>query len=295
MADGPSSFPTYDRLMWPTLQALMALGGSATNQEIDAKVIEFEALTDAQVNVLHGKGSLSEVGYRLYWSRTYLRAFGAIEQSAQAVWAITDLGRKLTRAEVSKIPGAVKAAYREKRRSQGVTADPETSESPELPPIAPDNSYPNPNWKESLLGTLRTIPSDAFERLSKRVLREAGFVQVQVTGQSGDGGIDGVGILQMALLSFPVIFQCKRYAGTVGPGDIRDFRGAMVGRADKGLFITTGTFTKDALREATRNGAPLIDLVDGYRLCDLLKTYELGVTTRMVEAVSFDPTWFSSI
>src|SRR5690606_20312219 len=116
------------------------------------------------------------------------------------------------------------------------------------------------------------MPPDAFERLTQRILRESDFIQVEVTGRSGDGGVDGRGIMQLGgMLSFRVIFQCKRYQGSVGSSQIRDFRGAMVGRAEKGLFITTGTFTQDARREATRDGAPPIDLVDGDQLIDILK------------------------
>jgi restriction system protein len=138
---------------------------------------------------------------------------------------------------------------------------------------------------------------DAFERLAQRLLREADFDSVNVTGQSGDGGIDGLGVYRLGLVSFPVFFQCKRYRGSVSPSAVRDFRGAMAGRGDKGLLITTGTFTADAKKEATRDGAPPIDLIDGDRLCELLKRYDLGVrtTTRTVEDVAVDPAFFSEI
>ena len=136
-------------------------------------------------------------------------------------------------------------------------------------------------WKEQLLDKLMTMRPDGFERLAQRMLREADFDSVNVTGQSGDGGIDGLGVYRLGLVSFPVFFQCKRYRGSVGPGAVRDFRGAMAGRGDKGLLITTGSFTADAKREATRDGAPPIDLIDGDRLCELLKRYELGVTTEI--------------
>ena len=109
-----------------------------------------------------------------------------------------------------------------------------------------------------------------------------------MTGKTGDGGIDGTGVLRMNLLSFQVIFQCKRWQGSVGASTVRDFRGAMVGRADKGLILTTGAFTADARREATRDGAPAIDLVDGEALCDLLKQHQIGLTVRMVEEVTVD-------
>ena len=127
-------------------------------------------------------------------------------------------------------------------------------------------------------------------------MRESGFIQVEVTGRSGDGGIDGHGVLRVGgLLSFPVIFQCKRYRKPVSSGVVRDFRGAMVGRADKGLIITTGSFTRDADREATRDGASPIDLIDGEQLMDKLKDLRLGITTKQVEVVEVSAEWFTGI
>ena len=152
-------------------------------------------------------------------------------------------------------------------------------------------------WQEQLLDVLMQVPPVAFERLTQRLLREAGFISATVTGRSGDGGIDGLGVYRMSLVSFPVFFQCKRYIGSVGAGAVRDFRGAMAGRGDKGLLITTGTFTADAKTEATRDGAPPLDLIDGKRLCELLKQYELGVrtTTRIVEDVEVQPAFFADL
>jgi len=151
------------------------------------------------------------------------------------------------------------------------------------------------DWKDSLLKILKEMPSDGFERLAQRILRESGFVRVEVTGRSGDGGIDGIGVLRMTLISFQVFFQCKRYKDTVSPSTIRDFRGAMVGRTDKGLVITTGRFTPEAKREASRDGAPPVELIDGDLLCDLLKTLKLGVKTELVEEVSVEPAFFAGI
>jgi len=160
-----------------------------------------------------------------------------------------------------------------------------------------DSPGEDTTWREELYLLLtKDMKPDAFERLTQRLLRESGFVQVAVTGRSGDGGIDGKGIAKInGLMSFHVIFQCKKYKGSVGAGEIRDFRGAMVGRADKGLFITTGTFTQGAIQEATRDGAPPIDLVDGDQLADKLKELQLGVKTEMVESVSVDKDWFMGI
>lgn len=151
--------------------------------------------------------------------------------------------------------------------------------------------------EEKLLTVLtQKLDPSAFERLVQRLLRESGFIQVEVTGRTGDGGIDGKGIAKIhGFMSFHVLFQCKRYKGSVGSGEIRDFRGAMVGRADKGLFITTGTFTPAALKEATRDGAPPIDLVDGDELVEKLKELELGMKIELVEKVNIDEAWFENI
>ena len=155
-----------------------------------------------------------------------------------------------------------------------------------------EEDQPAQRWQDELLAILQNMAPDAFERLAQRILRESGFIKVVVKGKSGDGGIDGIGVLRVNLLSFQVFFQCKRYKDSVSAGAIRDFRGAMVGRTDKGLFITTGRFTPDAKREATRDGAPQIELIDGEQTCELLKDLKLGIKTEMVEHVSVVPEVF---
>lgn len=137
----------------------------------------------------------------------------------------------------------------------------------------------------------------AFERLAGRLLREAGFVNVRVTGKSNDGGIDGIGVYRVSLVSFPIYFQCKRYQGSVGAGEVRDFRGAMSGRGEKGLLITTANFTASAKAEATRDGAPPVDLVDGTELVELMRRYELGVKSvpRTVYDVEVDQSFFKAV
>ena len=165
--------------------------------------------------------------------------------------------------------------------------EPDTVESED------DAPEPEENWKSSLLAVLGAMSPDAFERLSQRLLREAGFTRVDVRGKSGDGGIDGVGVLRVNLVSFQIYFQCKRWKGSVGAKEIREFRGALQGGADKGLFITTGHFTSHASDEATRAGAIAIDLIDGDRLCDLLKDNRLGV--EIVERVEVQSDWFKGI
>jgi restriction system protein len=165
----------------------------------------------------------------------------------------------------------------------------------EITVLADDGPEDEEDWKSVLLAVLGKMPPDGFERLAQRLLREAGFTKVEVRGKSGDGGIDGIGVLRVNLVSFQVYFQCKRWKGSVGSKEIHDFRGALQGRADKGLFITTSHFTSQSSDEATRDGAIAIDLIDGDRLCALLKENCLGVATEMIEQVRIQPDWFKGI
>ncbi len=279
---GPT-IPQYHELMWPCLQAVKSLGGSATAREMTEEVIESEGFSEEQQAVAHGDGRLSEIEYRLQWARTHLKGTGALENSARGVWAITDHGRAITEEQMHAETKAWRAETRAKRLARRASEGSEdTGEEPEQ------------TWRDQLVARLLQLPPDGFERLSQRVLREAGFVNVLVTGRSGDGGIDGVGVYRLSLVSFPVYFQCKRYRGTVTAGAVRDFRGAMVGRGEKGLLITTGSFTKDAQNEATRDGAPPVELIDGDAFCNLLKDYALGVlvTKRVEEDVAVVPDFF---
>jgi restriction system protein len=211
-----------------------------------------------------------------------LKKVGALENSERGVWRLTPVGAAMTESEIREVPKLV--AKLKKQKPKPVEKNDHEEEIEEE--LA---------WKDRLLDVLKGMKADAFERLSQRVLRESGFTKVEVTGRSGDGGIDGAGVLRVNLLSFHVRFQCKRYETTVGPSVVRDFRGAMVGRADKGLIITTGTFTAEARREATRDGAPAIDLVDGETLCELLKQLKIGVDVRLVEEVKIDKATFEGM
>lgn len=282
------SIPAYHELLWPTLQALRELGGSGTVSEIVDKIVELAGFSEAQQSIPHGDGPTSEIAYRAAWARTYLKKVGAVDNSARGVWAITEHGRQLTADDMAGIPRTVRAMTppSAKRRTAVVA---------EKTPGGSDDEDLEDAWREKVLEAILAASADAFERLAQRLLREADFVSVQVTGRSGDQGIDGIGVYRLSLVGFPVFFQCKRYRGSVGAGAVRDFRGAMTGRGDKGLLITTGTFTAEAKAEATRAGAPPIDLIDGYQLCDLLKKYGLGVhaTQRLVESVEVEEAFFA--
>ena len=280
------TIPTFEELMNPLLTALQGLGGSGSIEEIYAKTVEIIGLPDDVLAQLHDpeKSSLTEVGYRLAWARTYLKKYGLLENSSRGIWSLTEKARtseSINSAEVVRFVRAMDKAEAPKKRPIDDTVRELSEEA---------------GWKDKLSSVLtKTLDPSGFERLVQRLLRESGFIHVEVTGRTGDGGIDGKGIARIhGFMSFHVLFQCKRYKGSVGAGEIRDFRGAMVGRADKGLFITTGSFTPAALKEATRDGAPPIDLVDGDELAEKLKEFSLGVRTESVERVSVDQGWFEN-
>lgn len=284
--------PSFDELMWPMLRALKAMGGSATNEELLAKIIELEAYPPEVQAFQHSDNRQTKLNYNLAWAKTYLKKVGAVENSSRGVWSLTKIGEQLTPQEVLLVPARVRKQVTDDKRAKEVVSP---GDNPAEIIEADEVEATAPHWKDQLLAVLQATKPDAFERLAQRILREAGFSKVEVTGRSGDGGINGIGVLRVNLLSFQVLFQCKRYQGSVGAGAVRDFRGAMVGRSDKGLIITTGTFTPDAKREATRDGAPAIDLIDGDLLCDLLKQLKLGVRTELVEKMTIEPDWFLNV
>ncbi|MBW4679765.1 MAG: restriction endonuclease [Microcoleus vaginatus WJT46-NPBG5] len=277
------AIPTYDDLFEPTIKALKALGGSGSVREIYEKVCELEQFSEEQQSILYKEGPQTAIYARLSWTRLYLKNYGAIESSGRGFWSLTEKGRNLQVIDKREINQVSKL----KKNKDSI--EPQEGQPDALIPV--DSNL----WTEKLLSILQKMPPDAFERLCQRILRASGFIKVQVTGKKGDGGIDGIGVLRISLLSFQVFFQCKRYSGSVGPAEIRDFRGAMVGRTDKGLFITTGTFTTEAKKEATRDGAPALELIDGEELSSILRNLKLGVETKTIEVVDIDENWFNHL
>ena len=280
----------YDELFNPTLAALHNLGGSGSVDEIEEQVAELLKLTDEQVNEVH-KGNTTKLMYRLAWARNYLKRYGLLENSSRGVWILTEEGRKTKSVDKEKVKQKVRVEDRlERIIKEKSTQEDVLDEQEEIEEIL------KITWQEEVINELQAISPSSFERLCQRLLRELGFQNVEVTGQTNDGGIDGKGILRLGgVLSFHVIFQAKRYRNSVSPSIVRDFRGAMVGRADKGLIITTGTFTREAKKEAQRDGAPPIDLMDGNDLAEKLKELGLGVEIELVEKVNIKRDWFKAL
>ncbi|MDD4148849.1 MAG: restriction endonuclease [Bacteroidales bacterium] len=277
----------YKDLLNPTLQALRELGGSANSNEIEEKIIDILNLTENQINEIH-KGSRTKLNYQLAWAKNNLKNAELIENSQRGIWSLTEKGKGIQNIDESEL---LKSVYEKNiRKKYNISS---VSENEDIQSYFENSEI---KWEDELLEIIKNISPNAFERLCQRLLRELGFVDVKVTGKVGDGGIDGSGIIKInGTLSFHVVFQAKRFAKSVSSSVIRDFRGAMVGRADKGLVLTTGTFTRDAILEARRDGAPNIDLVDGVDFVQKLKHLNLGVEVEQIENVKIKKQWFENL
>ena len=281
-----NDLPQFDELMNPTLQALKQLGGSASIDELVPEIVRLLGLPQEITEIPHGSSGRTEIEYRSAWARTYLRKAGLLENSERGIWALTPEGSQAEVVDGRQIARKIAKLFQAERSKTG--------EEPE--PTAAVDTATTATWQDRLLAILQSMDPIAFERLCQRILRESGFIEVEVTKRSGDGGIDGHGTIRLGgLISFNVLFQSKRYKGNIGPETVRDFRGAMVGRADKGVLISTGGFTLEARREATRDGAPPVDLIDGRLLAEKLKELKLGVKTNLVEHIDVVEEWFRSI
>ena len=278
--------PKYGELVTVTFKALKELGGSGKNDEINEKTAELLDLSDEVLEFPHlNSSSISEVNYRLAWARTLLKKYGAIANSARSVWSITPEFSNIVSVdgnEIEKVYRKSSLPKKEVPAENGLEADPEDM---------PEEIRP---WRKKLYDVLVHMDPYAFERLAQRVLRECGFTQVEVTKKSGDGGIDGTGKLRInGIFSFNIAFQCKRYQGIVSAGDIRDFRGSLTTNIEKGVFITTGSFSKSAVEEASSPGKQQIDLIDGEEF--ITKLAEFGIGVKEVKDYEVNEEFFSKL
>lgn len=279
--------PQFVQFFQPVIDALMELGGSGQPSEVKEVIADKQNIPDDEQAEQIPSGA-SRFSKNVDWARFYLAKAGHIDASTRGVWSLTESGRnlKLTNANALKLFQEIHQTFSvEKRKQRDKSSKTEEANiSDEIPDEETDH-------RSILLKNLMVLSPEGFERLCQRLLRESGFESVTVTGRSGDGGLDGIGVLQVnAFVSFKVLFQCKRYSGSISPSQVRDFRGAMQGRADKGIILTTGTFTSEAKKEAVRDGVPPIELVDGEKLLDMFETLELGL--RPKKAFEVDEKFF---
>ncbi len=284
------SGPRFVSYIVPMVEALRDLGGSGRPAEVRQAIASKLKLNDTTLTETMPSG-VPRFENQVAWARFYLAKAGMIDASSRGVWTLTEKGWQLgefTHADAVELFKDVHARFHAPGRDTGAG---DSEEITEAPPEGASVSTASGYYRQMVLERLRNLPAAGFERFAQRLLRESDFEEVTVIGRSGDGGIDGIGILQVnPLVSFKVLFQCKKYVGAVSASHVRDFRGAMQGRADKGIILTTGTFTADAKREAFRDGVPPIELVDGEKLVSMLEKLELGL--RPVKAFTVDEAFF---
>ncbi len=287
MAKKKNSHAEFVRWFGPLLDALRQLGGSAKPREAADIIAENLDLHEDKLNELLNSGQ-SRYYNQVAWARQYLAWEGLLDTSQHGIWALSAKGENTTltdeqaRVIFLKWVDIHRKAKLDKSEKE-IIEEQEESEPDDI----------QPTKMTDLLQVLQSLTPEGFERICQRLLRESGFEKVVVTGQSHDGGIDGYGTLEMnPFVSFKVLFQCKRYKGTVSRAEVGDFRNAMIGRAEKGIIMTTGTFSSDAIKEANRDGAPQVELVDGEKLVEMFKRVQLGVKPKTVYEVDlpfFEP------
>lgn len=293
-----AGLPDWDDLMWETLQALRDSAAAVTVNEASDAVSDRLGLTDEQRSLPSHDPRWSYVRFQVRFVLSDLKGIGALEQPKRRLYGVTEDGRTLAREALVRRHNARRQEIQERKRTRkaetSASVDQINIDDVEHEQFGEHES----TWKQELLDALKSLSPAAFERLAAALLEAADFDEVEVTGRSNDGGIDGIGVYHPSgLISFRTAFQCKRYQGSVSPSAVRDFRGSFVGRSDRGIIITTGSFTAAAREEATRPGANPIDLIDGDALCDLLKEYERGVhvTQRTIEDISIDYDYFERL
>src|SRR3989338_1557141 len=270
--------PDFTKYFVPIIEILLELGGSGNPAEVTDLIIERYNISEEEFE-LRNKNGGSTVKNRIAWARFYLVKGGVLDSTKRGVWTLKPNYLELIDLDKpSEFFSRTHDIFDKKKEVSSTDTPKAFGIDEEI-----EEKVEDENYREQVLEILKQLPPEGFERLCQRLLRESGFSHVKVTGKSGDGGIDGYGVLELnPLMSFKVLFQSKRYKEVVSSDKVRDFRGAMAGRADKGIIITTGRFTQDAKNEAVRDGVPPIELVDGEKLVSMFEKLEFGLTPRVV-------------
>jgi restriction system protein len=264
----------------PLLDALRDLGYSGRPREVSNKIANNLNLDEDFLDQTLKSGA-NRFHNQVAWARQYLIWEGLLDSSVRGTWKLTEKGKD-TFLDYDKAHELflkwveINQKARKDKTAKEVLIEQE-EDGPESVDLKADSS---------LLEVLLSLSPSGFENVCKELLREHGFENVEVTGQSHDGGIDGYGTLELnPFVSFKVLFQCKRHKGSVSRAQVGDFRNAMIGRAEKGIILTTGTFTNEAEKEASRDGAPQIELVEGKKLVEMFEKVELGVLPKTIYEV----------
>ena len=294
--------PTYRELIYPTLRAVASLGGSAQGAEITDALIELLKVTPEQLAVTYDGRPKSVLIDRMDWARSYAKLAGALDSPRRGLFILSNLGKHILslpeeegRAQVAQLDRDVRAARRHRgsaaysgepvepdegdRRGQSIGASERDAEAAE------DGA-----WKEALLARLHRLSPAGFEEFTLYLLRTFGIELTRVGGV-GDEGIDGIGLAPIsAVLSSRVAVQAKRYdpTATVGREIVALFqRDAAAAGAERAVLVTLARFSPAARKAATVT-TPTVDLIDGDKLCDLVRDQQIGL--RIVTQV--DEGWF---
>jgi restriction system protein len=285
----------FVKWMGPILDCLRELGGSARPRQVCDWIANKYSIPDEQREATLKSGA-ERFPNQVAWARQYLVWEGLLDGSKRGEWTLTKAGAK-TRLQEEDGRSLFKKwveIHALARRSASQESKPRTAGKvkSEIPPDevaeaverSESERPPDEIEEHELLSVIQGLPPEGFERLCKRLLFEWGFADIEVTGKSHDGGVDGVGVLQLnPFVSFQIAFQCKRYRGSVSRAEVASFRGsAKADRADKLILITTGHFTREAIQEANGGGALPVRLVDGEELVSLFQRKNLGVRRREV-------------
>jgi restriction system protein len=273
--------PQFLQYVIPILNILQANGGAGNSSSVIDQVVEDLSITEDDLVETTSNGQ-SRVRNQIQWARFYLFKGGLIDNSQRGIWRLTKEGLevKYTESDVYKMFKSVQESVGKSKTSKDVKEDKVVFE---------DTSTEDEEHTGELLNIIKNLSSAGFEKLCKRLLTEIGIHGIVITGGAGDQGIDGMGLVKLNdVVSLNIVFQCKRYKDSVVPHHVRDFRGAMQGRGEKGLIITTGRFTKESKNEANRDGVTPIELIDGERLVELFEKYQLGLKPVTVYEIDND-------
>lgn len=277
--------PEFVGLFSPVIDTLRDLGDSGKPKEVSELIAKRLKISDEELSRTNKRGQ-SRFENQVHWARFYLAKAGLIDMSRRGVWTLTKAGRE-ARMDHQQALSIFNEVHQKFPRG---TPEPEpegTNEYAEAPPD--EQTRTDRDFRTEMVDMLQSLSADGFERLCMLVLREVGFEEVTVTGRSGDGGIDGIGTLRVnPLASDRVVFQCKKHTRQISPNYVREFRGSMDGRATRGIFLATSTFSAEARREAERLGVAPIEMVDLDRLIGLMKDVGLGVVARQEFSVDHE-------
>lgn len=272
--------PEFLKYIKPVLTTLQANGGAGNSSNVIEQIIESLGITEEELEKATSNGQ-SRIRNQIQWARFYLFKAGLIDNAQRGIWRLTNDGleKKLSDDDVYALFKGVQESV---KKSPNVTPK-------KLDQKFEDTATEDEEHSVGLITLIQNLPAAGFEKLCKRLLTEIGINDITITGGSGDQGIDGKGIVKLNdVVSLNIVFQCKRYKETVSPHHVRDFRGAMQGRGEKGLIITTGRFTKEAKNEASRDGVTPIELIDGDRLVELFEKHHLGLKPVIVFEIDYE-------